>query len=129
MTFVLWAAAAAGAAYWGLRLSAPRDEVDVPVRLPAAAAPDAAALARVLGAVPQAAAPAASRYVLLGVLAGRSSGSGAALIAVDGQPARPYRVGATVAEGVVVQSLGHRQAQLGPAGGAATVQLELPPRR
>ena len=89
-------------------------------------------LARVLGALPLAAqaAPAvqlSSRFALIGVLSGRASGGGAALIAVDGKPAKPFRVGATVDEGLVVQALGPRQAQLGPAvGEPATLTLDMP---
>ena len=94
---------------------------------------DAQALARLLGAAPAApgvaapVAPTASRFTLIGVLSGRSSGGGAALIAVDGKPAKPFRVGAAVDEGLVLQALGPRQAQLGASmGGPATVTLDMP---
>src|SRR6218665_832777 len=70
---------------------------------PDAVAPDAQALARLRGALPSsapgAAAPVAAppgRFALIGVLSGRRSGGGAALIAVDGKPARPFRIGAAV---------------------------------
>ena len=66
-------------------------------------------------------------FTLIGVLSGRSSGGGAALIAVDGKPAKPFRVGAAVDEGLVLQALGPRQAQLGASmGGPATVTLDMP---
>ncbi|MFT4240981.1 MAG: type II secretion system protein N, partial [Acidovorax sp.] len=100
---------------------------------PAPIAPDAQALARLLGAEPAApgvavAPSASSRFQLVGVLSGRHSGGGAALIAVDGKPARPFRVGAVVDQGLVLQSLGPRQAQLGAAlGGPAALSLEMPP--
>jgi general secretion pathway protein C len=61
------------------------------------------------------------------VAAGAHSGGGAAVIAVDGKPARPYRVGSTIEEGLVLQSVRGRQAMLGPAAGPALVTLELPP--
>ena len=100
-----------------------------------AAAPDGTALARLLGAVPAGpAAPVAvaapsSRFALLGVLSGRSSGGGAALISLDGKPARPFRVGAQVDSGLVLQSLGPRQASLGASvDGPTTVRLEMPPK-
>ena len=69
--------------------------------------------------------------MLVGVLAGQQSGGGAALIAVDGQPAKPFRVGAVVVDGeLVLQSLGRREARLGASRGAATtLTLELPPLR
>ena len=135
-TLVLWAAAGASVVYWGLRLSASGPAAMAPPVVAAAVAPDAQALARLLGAVPAAAAGAApavpaaslaSRFSLIGVLSGRSSGGGAALIAVDGQPAKPYRVGAAVEPGLVLQALSPRQAELGPAMGApATLTLDMP---
>jgi general secretion pathway protein C len=137
-TLALWAAAGASVVFWGLRLSTPAAGPAAPVLAPQPLAPDAQALARLLGAGPvnPAAAPAApaaslaSRFVLVGVLAGRSSGGGAALIAVDGKPAKPFRLGAAIDEGLVVQALGPRQVQLGPdAGGPATVTLEMPLKR
>ena len=137
-TFVLWALAAASAVAWGLRIAgtAPVEELPAAAAQPVAAA-DPAALARLLGGVPAApgAAPAApglaSRFHLLGVAAGAQSGAGAAVIAVDGKPGRPYRVGATLDEGVVLQSVHGRQAVLGApgAGGQPLVTLELPPRK
>ena len=137
-TLALWAAAGASVVFWGLRLSAPAVGTAAPVVVPPAAAPDAQALARLLGAVPQAANAApvpsaptlASRFALIGVLSGRDSGGGAALIAVDGKPAKPFRVGAAVDEGLVLQALGPRQAQLGGAmGGAPALTLDMPLKR
>ncbi len=102
------------------------------VILAAEAAVDPAAVGRLLGASPVAAAVApapgmASRFVLLGVVADRSS-QGAALIAVDGKPGRPYRVGSKIDEGIVLQAVEPRKARLGPAAEAeTTLVLELPP--
>ena len=134
-TLAIWALAAASAAYWGLRLTARPPGMPAPTAAPAPVAADMQAMARLLGAVtaqtPQAAAaPVSSRFALVGVLAGQQGGSGAALIAVDGKPAKPYRVGATVDAGLVLQSLGPRQARLG-AGleGVTTVTLEMPLRK
>ena len=135
-TLVLWALALASVAYWGLRLLAAPAGLAVPAVAPAPPAPDAEALARLLGAQPsQTAAPPVAagpgRLVLLGVLASQRSGGGAALIAVDGQPAKPFRVGAAVVDGeLVLQSLGRREARLGASrSGATTLTLELPPLR
>jgi len=133
-TLVLWAAAGASVVYWGMRLSGAGPSTVAPPVPVAALAPDAQAMARLLGAAPAAsvapAAPAASvasRFALIGVLSGRSSGGGAALIAVDGQPAKPYRVGTVVEPGLVLLSLGPRQAALGPAPGApAALTLDMP---
>jgi general secretion pathway protein C len=65
--------------------------------------------------------------VLLGVLADRQQG-GAALIAVDGKAAKPYRVGATVDGNLVLQSVAGRHAVLAESvDGPAQITLELPP--
>ena len=74
----------------------------------------------------QAVPAAPSRYALLGVYAGRDSGGGAAVIAVGGQPAKAYKVGAQVDEGLVLQSLSAREARLGASpGGPASMTLNL----
>jgi general secretion pathway protein C len=134
-TFVLWAAAAASAAYWGLKVSGagvvPAGPA-APARAPLQA--DPVAVARLLGqtagpagAAPAAAAPPlASRFQLQGVVAD-STQRGAALIAVDGRPPKPYRVGASIDDGLVLQSVRGRQAVLAAsADGPAVVTLELP---
>ena len=97
------------------------------------AAADPAAVAQLLGAVPTqatavAAPEAASRFALLGVVAD-SDGQGAALIAVDGKPAKPFRVGAKVEEGFVLHSVTTRSASLGASTEAAPAfTLQLPTR-
>jgi general secretion pathway protein C len=90
-------------------------------------------VARLLGAIPRTGATpsanAASRFVLVGVAA-TASHLGAALISVDGKPAKPFRVGGAVDEGLVLQSVDDRHAVLGAAaGGPPVVALELQPRK
>ena len=71
---------------------------------------------------------AASRFVLQGVVADDDQ-QGAALIAVDGKPPRPFRVGAKVADGYVLQSVSTRAAALGASlDGAPAFTLQLPAR-
>ncbi|MGE0496802.1 MAG: type II secretion system protein N [Ramlibacter sp.] len=129
--FALWALAAASAAFWGLKFSsAPVGPASVQVAQPLPPAADPAAVARLLGAGPAAAPVAApsvaSRFALVGVVAGRAHG-GAALIAVDGKPAKPFRVGAVVEDGLVLQSVAPRRAVLGPdLKGPAAFTLEIP---
>lgn len=132
-TLALWALAGASVVFWGLRLTSQPGAGTPAVAAPAVVAPDAQALARLLGAGPSAPAATAavlspaSRFALVGVLAGRQSGAGAALIAIDGKPAKPYRVGAQVDEGLVLQHLGAREARLGPAvQGPSTLTLAMP---
>ncbi len=131
-TLLLWFLAAGSCVYWGLKIApaGARSAVLAPARAPAAA--DPAAIARLLGASPAATpttvtASLASRFSLLGVVAERSH-DGAALIAVDGKPPRPYRVGAAVDDTLVLQSVQPRRAVLSNGvGGPAVVTLELPP--
>ena len=118
-TLGIWALALACTVFWGLRLAAPAAGPAVAPPIPAAAqAVDSALVGRALG-VPDASAAApvaaAGRFVLQGVVAGRT-GRGTALIAVDGRPARPYRVGALVAPGYVLRSVSPRRAVLGSSG-------------
>jgi general secretion pathway protein C len=72
-----------------------------------------------------------SRFKLLGVIAQSSAGAqgtyGSALIAVDGTPAKPYRVGQLVADDLTLQSVQARSAALGTKGQSqAAVTLDLP---
>jgi len=64
----------------------------------------------------------ASRFVLLGVLGNAQGGS--ALIAVDGKPPKPVRVGATVAEGWTLRQARDRRAVL--SQGSTELELTLP---
>jgi general secretion pathway protein C len=134
-TFVLWGLVAASAVYWGMKLSSA--QITGPVAPPAPSAPpgDPAAIAKLLGATPAAptaAAPApslASRFALLGVVA-EQDGGGAALISVDGRPPKPFRVGASLDEGLVLQSVQPRTVAIGPSLKAQpALTLELPPRK
>lgn len=136
-SFVLWALVAGSAAFWGLKFSARSSaSVSAMAASGAAAAADPAAVARLLGAGPATAMAAApmvnpySRFALVGVVAGASH-NGAALIAIDGKPAKPFRVGSKVDEGLVLQSVAARKAVLaGSADGPAVATLELPlPKR
>ncbi|WP_372659209.1 type II secretion system protein N [Hydrogenophaga sp.] len=129
---LLWLAAGLCAGYWVL-LAWGRTPV-VPVSAPAMALPsaDPQAVARVLGALPQAATAdaavvvPATRYSLVGVVT-RNAVHGAALIAVDGQAARPYTVGASLEGGLVLQAVGPTSARLGTSVQApASVELILP---
>jgi general secretion pathway protein C len=128
----LWTAAAASVVYWTLALTAPR-AVPLPPPAPsAAAAIDPIAVARLLGGsdalppVAAQAAPAVSRFALIGVVSGNRSGN-AALIAVDGKPAKPYKVGSAIEDGLVLQSASPRQVTLAAtSGGPALFTLDMP---
>jgi general secretion pathway protein C len=92
---------------------------------------DALAVTKALGAAPaqSASASVASRFVLVGVMDGGPA-QGVALISVDGKPAKPYRVGQSVSENLVVVATGPKKAELGPqVGASSTLVLELPVKK
>ena len=137
---LLWAAAGASAVAWALKFGvSPPMPAATPVAALTPALPtsgaDADALARLLGAKAVAAdatttKPAANalqgRFVLTGVVAARSA-RGAALLAVDGKPPRPFTVGARIDEGLVLQSVGPRSAVIAVAmDQPPLLTLELP---
>lgn len=133
-TFALAALAAVSATYWGLKGLGSPTLARAPVLSTAPLPVDPQAVARALGGGVVAAqvdsgvvAPSASsRFALVGVLADTSSG-GAALIAVDGKPAKPFRVGTTVDGRLLLQSVNGRRAVLAAGMHApAEVALELP---
>ena len=132
VSFTVWALAAGSAVFWGLRLSQPALPPAVEVVGASAVTADPAVLARFLGA-PNGQAPAvpggaalAGRFSLVGVVADGHRW-GAALIAVDGKPARPYRVGAVIEDGVTLLAVEQRRAVLGPSREAPpSLVLDLP---
>jgi len=135
-TLALAALAAGSAVYWVLKWPAAPVQVST-AETPLAATVDSAAVARALGggAAPvaslNAVAPASSRFVLAGVVSGGVH-RGAALIAVDGKPAKPYREGAVVGEQWVLSAVQPRRVVLAPQGGSAAdagITLELPPKK
>ena len=131
VTFAISALAAASVAYWSLKGWRPETPSAVPV-VAQASPVTPQAMARALGgglasAAPvSGAAPAISRYALVGVVAGRLR-AGAALISVDGQEARAVRVGTLVDDGMKLESVTGRRAILASTAGASLkLTLELP---
>ena len=73
---------------------------------------------------------AASRFRLTGIIASGSASQGVALLSIDGQPAKPYPVGALLEAGWMLQSVQPRRVALATdAHAPARLQLELPPRQ
>jgi general secretion pathway protein C len=128
---LLGCAAAASVVFWVLNFPSGMVVQGLPLAQSTgpATGPSSVHMAKALGvqaALPDVSIAQSSRFVLWGLVAG-ASGQGSALIAVDGQPPRPYRVGQTVTDGVVLQGLAPKQAQLGAnAQGAALFSLSLP---
>ena len=139
VTFTVWALVAACLVFWVLKWAGSSQGSDLSSGgavggadgFAQVSAGDPSVIAKLLGAVRAApvaqAAAAPSRIVLIGVLASASS-QGTALIAVGDKPAKPFRVGAQVDDGLILQSVKTRSALLGSdASGPATMTLELPP--
>ncbi|GAB4211076.1 MAG: hypothetical protein Fur007_00580 [Rhodoferax sp.] len=132
VTLLLGLGVGASALYWVLRWP----QAQPPLRAQGIEreplAPDSAAVARLLTG-PEvlsgpAASPAALPLQLKGVIAVGGHGRGVALIAPKpGAPAKLYRVGQTVDDAWVLQSVQARSARVGPPGDdKASVTLELP---
>ncbi len=137
LAFVIWAAVAASAVFWLLRLASSSPAAPAHTMAVATNVPVRGDLTRVFGAPPPVASPAApapaepalaSRFKLLGVAAPKGGGAegGLALIAVDGKPPRGFKVGAVIDGDLVLQSVHARGATLGRSGAAPAVSLELP---
>lgn len=128
-TLLVWALAVGSALYWGLRLTATRDMSTTPPQPVVQTATDSAAVGRLLGA--RAASPVmqaslASRFSLQGVVGG-GPGGGAALISIDGKPAKAVPVGAVVEEGLILQSTSARAVTLAESRSSpALLTLEMP---
>ena len=132
-SLLVWGAVAFSAVTWGLRWSATGASLsNATAAAQALPEVDVSAAARSLGAAPVQAAAAptlVSRFQLQGVMAGGPD-AGAALISVDGKPAKPYRVGAVVADGLVLQSAQGRRVSLGSSMvGPQTLVMDLPAKK
>lgn len=136
-TLFVWAAVAASALFWALKLVVKAPQAPPQVQVAGSAVAAGTDLSRLLGVdapVPVAAAapePAAdARFNLVGVLSPRAAQAvreGVALIAVDGKPARAFRVGAVVDGQNVLQSVNARGAALGPRDGPSLIALKIAP--
>lgn len=138
VSLLAWAAVAASAVFWGLRVFVQPPAAPPQARLADPAGAMRGDLTRLLGAdAPPAVAaqPAAAatdpRYTLIGVVSPRDTArgrrEGVALIVTDGRPPRAYRVGAPVDGEHVLLAVSQRGAQIGPRGGPPVAALELPP--
>ena len=134
-SFSVWGLAAFSIVFWTMRLMQ-----QATPGLPVAAAPpqavqaDAASMVRVFGrsvvkpvnvaAPEQPLIDPSTRFVLMGVAAQRNN-QGVALIAVDGKPARPYRIGGKIEDVYVLRSVtkGSATLQGETAGNNFTLEL------
>lgn len=139
MAFFLWLVVAASATYWILKIAGlTRASTAAGVVAPDAPAATPEDLARVLGPSNAGAVTATGvaitptvdpgiRMRLLGVVADRRH-AGVALISLNGEPPRPYRVGSELDGGYKLTAVATRTATLSPVGQATTpITLELLP--
>ena len=137
VTFVVWAAVAALALFWGLKLVVKPAPAPALLQVADGSAAVRGDLTRLLGVDPvapqpdaAAAPPVDARFNLLGVVSPRSpqaAREGVALIAVDGKPAKAFRVGAVIDGQTVLQSVEPRGAALGPRDGPSQIALRIAP--
>jgi general secretion pathway protein C len=131
--FFIWALVAASAAFWSIKIFAATRPVP-----PGAQAPQVVAangpMERLFGAVlvPSAAAaavhPESERFQLVGVIAPPNgvTRAGYAIVAIDGQPARTWHVGAALDGNTSLLAVSKRGAEFGPSGGPTAFSLQLP---
>ncbi len=137
VTFVVWAAVAATALYWGLKLAVRPLPAPAQVQVADGGAAVRGDLTRLLGVdavePPPDAGPgpaAEARFNLVGVVSPRApqaAREGLALIAVDGKPPKAFRIGAVVEGQTVLQSVEPRGASLGPRDGPVQIALRIAP--
>ena len=134
----VWALAAGSGLYWGLQLFVQAPAAPAYTQTAAISPALNGDLTRLLGNDPPPAPPEAApaevaadaRFQLIGVVSPPSrqaAREGVALIAVDGNPAKAFRVGAVVEGNNVLQSVAARGVTLGPRDGPPLVALNLPP--
>ena len=133
-TLLVWLLVGLCAAYWAFKFVTTK-----PVEATAALATptvvvDSKAIAKLLGATDVAAKKpttmaASTKFTLFG-LAATAGGQGVALIALDGKPARPYRVGSLVADDLMLKSISKTGVLLAASLTSTDgMTLELPERK
>jgi general secretion pathway protein C len=133
-TLLIWLLVGLCAAYWAYKFVTTKPvEATAALAAPAVVV-DSKAVAKLLGATDNVATKAintlaSTKFVLFG-LANSVSGHGVALIALDGKPAKPYRVGSAVADDLVLKSISKTGVILATTLKAPDgVTLELPARK
>jgi len=133
LAWVIWSVVAAGLGAWAFYAFMPArstPEQASPADMPPASRGDStgtrnAPPAQDANLLAPALAPASpgDRFKLVGVAVG-GGGAGLALIAIDGRPARAFRVGAAVDGDIVLRQVAAGGATLGPRGGGAAISLQ-----
>ena len=134
ITLTVWLVAVLCVVYWAMKFVTVKPVTANSAAIAPAIVVDSTAVAKLLGATNSIAGQAvittaSSNYALFG-LAATGSGTGVALIATDGKPAKPYRVGSKVADDWVLKSVSRTGVVLAASISAPDgMKLELPARR
>lgn len=138
-SFLVWAVVAAATVFWTLRLGTTSKAAPTYAAVDQGFSAAGGDFSKLLGTTP---APSiepetvevesssqAHRFQLTGVVAPRSASTthGLALIAVDGQPPKHFRVGSPIDGDLILQSVSRRSASIGPLQGSPVAVLELAP--
>ena len=133
-TLLIWLFVGLCAAYWAFKFATTKTIEATATPAAPTVVVDSKAIGRLLGATDNIAVkaintPANTKFVLFG-LASSAGGQGYALIALDGKPAKPYRVGSLVADDLVLKSISKTGVLLATSLKAPDgVTLELPERK
>jgi general secretion pathway protein C len=108
-TLLVWLLVGLCAAYWAFKFVTTKSITATAAMSRPNLEVDSKAIAKMLGATDSVAAKpsiaaASTKFVLFG-LAATAAGRGVALIALDGKPAKPYRVGSLVADDLLLKSI------------------------
>ena len=132
-TFFVWAAAAASAMFWGLKVLVKPPPGPPLVQVATGQGAPRGDLTRLLGVDAAPAGPGGSqepppdgRFSLIGVVSPRATQAaveGVALISVDGKPAKAFRIGAVVDGEPLVALVAREQEAVGGLGGRGRDQL------
>ena len=131
--FFVWALVAASAAFWSLKIFAATRPVPLGAQAPQAVSANGP-MERLFGAVVVApvadnrSPPESSRFQLVGVIAppSGSADGGFAVVTIDGQPARTWRIGSVLDGTTTLLAVSKRGAEFGPSGGPTSFSLQLP---
>ena len=132
--FFIWALVAASTAFWGIKIFAAPRPVPSGAQAPQAIAANGP-MERLFGAVVVATVaappqhPESERFQLVGVIAAPGAADtrdGVAIVSIDGQPAKPWHIGATLDGNTTLLAVAKRTADFGPQGGPTAFSLQLP---
>lgn len=122
-SFILFIALCASAAYWAMQFFKPQARVMIAPPPATLHAPELSAAAGLLGGSSHGAA--ASNFQLAGIIFTDRPGESIAIIAVDGKPAKPFRVDNEIQSGTRIIEVRHGYILLEQSGKVQRLELPL----